>query len=914
MKFNYKLSRLCGTSYGSSDGRESFSNIFNPNVVFHPDGNSLYSPVGNRVQHFDLIHNSMHTLPFQSRSNVSRIAVHPQGGKMLVVVDKDGYSLLVNVVSAKHVCVVLHRFKFRKPVHSMQFSPNQGTFLAVGMDRLVEIWYTPSRRKEFAPFILHKSLLGLSKPVMHLEWSQDASVLMGTSEDLTVKVWTTFNHKGYIPATLAGHRQAVVAAFFKYDAHKRISGVHTVDQGGSVFTFQVNYKSHKGTMKDESLENTMDHAVGFFSGDATAAARPETETSKSQAEHLIRQEWKMKKRHFIEIADAKFAKVISAAMQNSMLVIGWSSGMFGLYEMPDCTNIHTLSIGNGAVSTIALNNTAEWIALGCVKHNQLLVWEWRSETYVIKQSSHGERSAMTCMAYSPDSSVIATGGYDAKLKLWNTISGFCFVTFGNEHHKGPITGIVFANPTVVVSSSLDGTVRAFDLIRYRNFKTMTAPARRIQFNCVAVDPSGEIVAAGTALGNYDIYLWNLQTGQVLDVLSGHAGPVSSVKFNPIQGSLVSTSWDGTAKVWEVFKKDSGDAESFQHNHDVVCCDIRPDGKVLCTGTLGGSLYFWRISDGTLMHIIDGQMDISGGRKVNDRMTWKNNAASRYFTSVCFTADGQCVLAGGNSKYICIYEVSQQILLKKFQITYNRSLDGVLDELNSKNLADGGPVDPFLDGGEEHDLNPSSSKSMVLPGARRVDDGLRKHKVEVLTTNVAFSPTGRDWAAVTGEGLFIFSLDDDMIFDPIALMEAITPAAVHFKLQKKEFGPALIMSMHLNESELVYQVLDETPYTSIPHVVQAVTPAHLERLMQFLTVALSESPHIEFYVEWCLQVLQIHGLKLQKNRPRYMRAFRAMFKVLQTKYEDCKLVCDSNRYALDFVVDQGQLIAEDNSAF
>ena len=70
-----------------------------------------------------------------------------------------------------------------------------------------------------------------------------------------------------------------------------------------------------------------------------------------------------------------------------------------------------------------------------------------------------------------------------------------------------------------------------------------------------------------------------------------------------------------------------------------------------------------------------------GRKMNDRMAADNNASSRYFTSIAYSADGTCLLAGGNSKYVCIYEISQQILLKKFQISFNRSLDGVLDEVS-----------------------------------------------------------------------------------------------------------------------------------------------------------------------------------------------------------------------------------------
>jgi periodic tryptophan protein 2 len=39
-----------------------------------------------------------------------------------------------------------------------------------------------------------------------------------------------------------------------------------------------------------------------------------------------------------------------------------------------------------------------------------------------------------------------------------------------------VTGIVFAQSGLaVVTSSLDGTVRAFDTARYRNFRTFTAP-------------------------------------------------------------------------------------------------------------------------------------------------------------------------------------------------------------------------------------------------------------------------------------------------------------------------------------------------------------------------------------------------------------------------------------------------------
>jgi periodic tryptophan protein 2 len=48
------------------------------------------------------------------------------------------------------------------------------------------------------------------------------------------------------------------------------------------------------------------------------------------------------------------------------------------------------------------------------------------------------------------------------VKLWNTSSGFAYVTFSD--HKAPVSGVVFApNGTAVFSSSYDGTVRAFGM-------------------------------------------------------------------------------------------------------------------------------------------------------------------------------------------------------------------------------------------------------------------------------------------------------------------------------------------------------------------------------------------------------------------------------------------------------------------
>lgn len=53
----------------------------------------------------------------------------------------------------------------------------------------------------------------------------------------------------------------------------------------------------------------------------------------------------------------------------------------------------------------------------------------------------------------------------------------------------------------------------------------------VQLACVSVDSSGQIVCSGSK-DTFQMFLWSMRTGQLLDILSGHEGPVSGLSFNP----------------------------------------------------------------------------------------------------------------------------------------------------------------------------------------------------------------------------------------------------------------------------------------------------------------------------------------------------------------------------------------------
>jgi WD40 repeat protein len=76
--------------------------------------------------------------------------------------------------------------------------------------------------------------------------------------------------------------------------------------------------------------------------------------------------------------------------------------------------------------------------------------------------------------------------------------------------------------------------------------------------------------------------------QLLDILTGHQAPISSITFHPLSNILASGSWDRTLRLWDVFGRNPK-TEGLEHTHDVLCVAYRPDGREICVSTLGGEL-------------------------------------------------------------------------------------------------------------------------------------------------------------------------------------------------------------------------------------------------------------------------------------------------------------------------------------
>ncbi|KAF5273066.1 hypothetical protein FQR65_LT04808 [Abscondita terminalis] len=781
MKFSYKFSNLLGTVY--RDG----------NLLFSADGNSVISPVGNRITIYDLKNNKSTTLPVESRYNYNALDLSPNGCT-LIAINETGDAHMISLISQ----TIVHKYRFKRKVSAVKFSPD-GKYFAVCKENNGKffIFKAPGPfTGQYNSFIMERVFHGTFDETTCIDWSHDSKMLAVGSKDKSTKLYAMEKWENFKMYTLGSHTDVIVGCFFE----KNNFDLTTISRNGQTCVWECSIEAKdliplasappkkRQKANNELEEDDIDATkiIEQSEEEITGAIKMmEIDDDNDKTDKLY---YKRLARHYLgdEVRKENRSAVVTCAAYHKdtkILVIGFSTGAFVIHELPELNLIHSLTISDNGISAISLNQTGDWIALGCSGLGQLLVWEWQSETYVMKQQGHSNN--MSCLAFSTDGQLLTTGGEDGKVKLWNIHSGFCYVTF--QEHTNAISAVAFSgNRKFVVSASLDGTVRAYDVIRYRNFKTFTTP-RPIQLSCVAVDSSGEFVAAG-GQDVFEIFLWSVKMGRLLEILAGH--------------------------------------------EDGLCVAFKPNGEEVAVATLNGQISTFNVRNGTQITSIEGRNDLGSGVSDTNLIGAKQILQAKAFTSICYSADG--------------------IIIKKFEITQNRSFDAV----------------------------------------------------DVRVFSLQFSPTGQMWAAATTEGLLIYSLNIGLVFDPWGLQLGVTPAAVRKAIATEDHTNALMMSMKINETNLIQEAIEQIPYKDIELTVSNLSEQYVERLLQIVATFLESSRHLEYYLHWVECILTTHGpnIKPQHNMP----AILAMQKSLSRKYEQLSKLCDHNKYTLEYIMKLGEL--------
>lgn len=105
-------------------------------------------------------------------------------------------------------------------------------------------------------------------------------------------------------------------------------------------------------------------------------------------------------------------------------------------------------------------------------------------------------------------------------------------------------------------------------------------------NCLDISPDGNTLAIGRDRG--DVILWDIPEKELIRIISGHQSTVTDIQYNPKGDLLLTTSRDGTARIWDL--TDSRKLPIILDDHDdwVFTGSFNPLGTQVITG--GGDEY------------------------------------------------------------------------------------------------------------------------------------------------------------------------------------------------------------------------------------------------------------------------------------------------------------------------------------